>query len=575
MKGLTAVVFAAMLSLGNAQTPAATPSPLPTTATLANPAVVYITKFVGTWCTGAVSMVTAYPLGVCITTVNSAGIAVGGMKLSTLPSPGNMVIQYTTFKSSTCGDSGGATQQWLTTSSMPSITSAQVLAGASPIPAVDQCTDNTYASAGASFRTTLGTVAPSAANPNPLGFPAMRISSYVPASASGSTCAQNYATPVVVYESVMNTCQSTGAVTLVSPITVASSIASAPSPSPPSSVPTLPPTVPVETVMGLQSLTSVCVNGIVSEQYFSNPTCSYDVQEQLLGYAATQGPSICVNGNADMQMPGAARYPMLFQGIALNYQMYAGPYKLVTCSSGDPVPPNANQAGDGWIYTAGYSSGDCSGSPQAMFQGKPTSVCIFDPATNGGVIYKCAPDGADGYSAFFFSDPGCTKPATYTPNGEAPFPGGCQTNPSLFSPKMQWIKTPNFNSQQNLCQAGSARPLGLGVSMVQYESAGCAGRSIGFVSLAFGSHNTSGQVTLPSGTQTSNPQTFSTLSCSGPYCALHPPPIPLLVSLLSPLSSLLSPLSSLLSPLSSLSFSPSPHPDSPSIQHTNQQRDVC
>jgi len=440
------------------------------------------------------------------------------MKLSTLPSPGNMVIQYTTFKSSTCGDSGGATQQWSTTSSMPSITSAQVLAGASPVPAVDQCTDNTYASAGASFRTTLGAVAPSAANPNPLNFPAMRISSYVPASASGSTCAQNYATPVVVYESVMNTCQSTGAVTLVSPITVSSSVASAPSPSPPSSAPTLPPTVPAQTVMGLQSLTSVCVNGIVSEQYFSNPTCSYDVQEELLGYAVTQGPGICVKGNADMQMPGDARYPMLYQGIALNYQLYAGPYKLVTCSSGDPVPPNANEAGDGWIYTAGYSSSDCSGPPQAMFQGKPTSVCIFDPATNGGVIYKCAPDGSDGYNAYFFTDPGCTKPATYTPNGEASFPGGCQTNPSLFSPKMQWIKTPNFNSQQNLCQAGSARPLGLGVSMVQYESAGCAGRSIGFVSLAFGAHNTSGQVTLPGGTQTSNPQTFSTISCTGSYC---------------------------------------------------------
>jgi hypothetical protein len=38
----------------------------------------------------------------------------------------------------------------------------------------------------------------------------------------------------------------------------------------------------------------------------------------------------------------------------------------------------------------------------------------------------------------------------------------------------------------------------------------------------------------------------------------------------SPLLPLLS--SSLVLPLS---FSPSPHPDSPSIQHTNQQRDVC
>jgi hypothetical protein len=320
---------------------------------------------------------------------------------------------------------------------------------------------------------------------------------------------------------VMNTCQSTGAVTLVSPITV-STPATAPTPSAaplPTSAPTMPPTVPATTVMGLQSVTSVCVNGIISEQYFANPTCSYTVQEQLLGYAMSQGPGICVKANADMQMPGDAMPTMLYQGSGLNNQRYAGPYKLVTCSSGDPVPANANQVADGWVYTAGYSSRDCSGTPAAMFQGKPTSVCIFDPATNGGVIYKCQPGGTNGYVAYFYTDPGCTQPSTATPNGEAPFTGGCQTNPNMFSPKMQWIKTPNFNSQQNMCQAGAARPLGLGVSMVQYESAGCAGRSIGFLSLAFGVHNTSGQASLPMGTKTtSNPQTYSTVTCTGSYC---------------------------------------------------------
>ena len=440
----TAALLAAAM-VGRTQAQAAPTPPAPLTAGIANPQVLYVTRYDGQFCSGPINTVTAYPIGQCITTVNAKGVVVGGAKVLITTAGGQTQANYQTFKSPVCGDTAGTYTLWSQTSYNP-VDVQNILQGGSLIPNIDECTDNRLE--GMSFRAWLDSTAPTAANPNPLNFPAMKISSYVPSCKSAST----FASPVVVYRSVMNTCYTSGfdfSKGHTRPATT--TVNAAPTLTPTKSIPAnayQPASTLPQTIMGLQSASSVCVNGRITEQFFSNPVCSYSDMAEMIGYSISQGPGACVDGNADMEVPGVATYPMMYlspAGSANSVQYFVGPYKLLSCSSGDPVPvsppnpkpscsmypsslippltlmitlctrtcypnpsptltlplplntvlhtnstpllqPNLNNAQTGWVYTAAFYSGDCSGNMEAMHEGKPTDVCIYNSDSTGSTM---------------------------------------------------------------------------------------------------------------------------------------------------------------------------------------------
>ena len=183
--------------------PAPSASSAPLTAGIANPQVLYVTRYDGTYCSGPINTVTAYPIGQCITVTNAAGVAVGGFKIIITSAGGQTTANYQKFSSNVCGDAGTTYTQWISTSYTP-LDLRGINNGGSYIPPIDTCTDTKFL--GVSFKATLDATAPTAASPNPLGFPGMKISTYVP----GCKNAASFAYPVVVYRSIMNTCYSTG-----------------------------------------------------------------------------------------------------------------------------------------------------------------------------------------------------------------------------------------------------------------------------------------------------------------------------------------------------------------------------
>lgn len=512
---------------GSAQS-SPTSSPV-TTASIANPQVVYVTKYKGTWCNGPIDTIVGYPLGECIQTVDESGVPIGGMKLSKATTSLQTIINIQTYSSITCGDAGTSPVQWWNTlrssgnQQSKALDALAIYNGAFDVTAVDSCTEDTYA--GVSFQTTLGAVAPTVSSPNPNNYPAMKISSYVPACKNS----QAFGAPVVTYESVMNTCYSTGESELFHHDTYSLPGYPTMMPTPASMLPKASSTLPAETVMGLQSANAVCINGLITEQYYANPVCS-PVETDMIGYAVSKGPNQCISAFADMQIPGVAMPPQLWgttttQGVDMIY--YAGGYKLVTCSGGDPVPANAGETSTGWAYTAAFTGPACTGELEAMHMGHPTNLCIYDAMTQGGVMYKCDTSGGGGYTAYYYEDPGCTKASSQSGVTQGSsvvasqdYPGSCQTDPSTFSPKMKFHKSPNFASQMNMCLDNSPRlPVGLGVTMIKKENADCTGRTVGFWSLSFGAHNTT-DFSQISQHPTSNPQVYSTLSCTSDTCKL-------------------------------------------------------
>jgi len=294
--------------------------------------------------------------------------------------------------------------------------------------------------------------------------------------------------------------------------------------------PTVSSTLPSDSVMNLQSAAAVCINGLISEQYFSNAMCQTVDPTTMIGYGVSVGPNFCVNGKADMQIPGVAMFPQAFGVTTTGFpgthnQYYVGPRKLVTCSQGDPVPPNAAQTPTGWAYTAAFTGPGCTGTLEGMHEGHPTGMCLYDPRTQGGVMYSCdSSGGAGGYTASYFDDPGCTIASTTAGivsgshvAATMTYTGDCQSDPSTFSPKMGGRHSPNFASQQNMCDDSSPRlPEGLGVTVVKKENNDCTGRTVGFWSLSFGAHNVTDFVHITG--ETTNPQVYTTLSCDGSTC---------------------------------------------------------
>ena len=534
MKAALFLLAAASAGTAQGQAPAPAPPPAPNTATLANPAVVYLTKYKGTWCTGPVETVMAYPLNQCIQAVSASGVVMGAMKLSVQKSQLATVINYQPFTSATCGDpSPQPPTRWLNTvrsSGSSPVLASDIFGGAWVVPNVDQCTNGQYAAAGTSFMATLGATAPTVSAPNPANFPGMKISSYVPNCRNVA----GFASPVVMYEAVMSTCFSTGQSQLFTrPSSSTGRAAGYPTLQPTSFVqaPTISSTLPSDTVMNLQSSNAVCINGLISEQYFSNAVCSTEDPTTMIGYGVSKGPYSCVSGKADMQVPGVAMYPQIY-GVAasggLYNQFYAGPYKLVTCSQGDPVPANPTQSATGWAYTAAFTGEDCTGSLEAMHEGRPTGICLYDEQTKGGVMYTCDSADGGGYTAYYYDDPGCTQASTTagvmsgsSVSASMQYPGECQTVPALFTPAMHGHHAPNFASQMNMCDdsTGGRLPVGLGVTIIKKEFNDCTGRTQSFWSLSFGAHNVSNFGYVPG--QTSNPDVYSTLSCSSDQCQFY------------------------------------------------------
>lgn len=187
--------------------PAPSAASAPLTAGIANPQVLYVTRYDGTYCSGPINTVTAYPIGQCITVTDASGVAVGGFKIIITKAGGQTIANYQKFSSNVCGDAGTTYTQWISTSYTP-LDLEGIYNGGSYIPPIDTCTDTKFA--GVSFKATLDGTAPTAARPNPLAFPGMKISAYVP----GCKNAASFTYPVVVYRSIMNTCYSTGRTTL-------------------------------------------------------------------------------------------------------------------------------------------------------------------------------------------------------------------------------------------------------------------------------------------------------------------------------------------------------------------------